>query len=170
MQTPVQRTYAAPFPLEIQINQLYYALITTHKGIIQIQLNTMIAPLTVNNFVTLARRKYYDGLTFHRVVPGFVVQGGCPNGDGRGGPGYQFDDEKVTSDYLEGTVAMANAGKNTNGSQFFICLEDLQGKLEKAYTIFGKTIDGMDVVHAMHIGDIMQSVAIGETPFPKAVQ
>jgi cyclophilin family peptidyl-prolyl cis-trans isomerase len=119
------------------------------------------APKTVSNFVYLASLGYFDGLTFHRVVPGFVVQGGDPSGNGTGGPGYKFEDEPVTLDYKEGTVAMANSGPDTNGSQFFICLED-QPTLPKSYTIFGQVTEGMDVVKKIGIGDRMNSVTVGE--------
>src|SRR6187551_280247 len=99
----------------------FTATITTPKGKIVIDLDPRIAPKSVNNFVVLARQGYYDGLTFHRVEPGFVIQGGCPEGTGRGGPGYKFADEPVQGEYIVGAVAMANAGPDTNGSQFFIC-------------------------------------------------
>src|SRR5262250_1084330 len=109
-----------PTPPEIQIDtdKLYRATITTSRGTITMDLDPELAPNTVNNFVVLARGGYYDGLTFHRVVPDFVIQGGCPKGSGRGGPGYKFRDEPVQSEYRLGAVAMANSGPNTNGSQF----------------------------------------------------
>ncbi len=116
------------------------------------------APMTVSNFVALTMRGFYDGLTFHRVVPGFVIQGGDPSGNGTGGPGYKFDDEPVHRDYDEGIVAMANSGPNTNGSQFFIMLAD--NPLPKQYTIFGKVTSGMDVVHKIVIGDKMTKVTV----------
>jgi cyclophilin family peptidyl-prolyl cis-trans isomerase len=104
------------------------------------------APQTVNNFVFLARQGYYDGVPFHRVIKGFMVQTGDPTGTGTGGPGYKFADEPVTSDYLPGTLAMANAGPNTNGSQFFVIHADLRSRLPKNYTIFGRLTDGMDTL------------------------
>ena len=103
----------------------------------------------MNNFVGLARQGYYDGLTFHRVVPEFVIQGGCPEGSGRGGPGYKFADEPVKSEYTLGAVAMANSGPNTNGSQFFICIDDCTRKLDKLYNLFGH----VDVGHRRRAGD-----------------
>ncbi len=112
-------------------------------------LDPRLAPKTVNNFVTLARQGYYDGLNFHRVEPGFVIQGGCPEGSGRGGPGYKFEDEPVQGEYLPGAVAMANAGPDTNGSQFFICLSDLRNGLGKQYNLFGQVSSGMDAVNAI---------------------
>ncbi|MBM2820370.1 MAG: ppiA [Candidatus Berkelbacteria bacterium] len=135
------------------------AVIKTNKGIIEFELYADKAPKTVSNFVYLAEKGYYDGLTFHRVVPGFVIQGGDPIGSGSGGPGYQFEDEKVQGDYKAGTVAMANSGPDTNGSQFFICIED-QPTLPKQYNLFGQVISGMDVVGKIAIGDKMEKVTI----------
>ena len=155
---PAKR-YSTPPPMQIDTNRAYRAIIRTNKGDIHLQLNPSEAPLTVNNFVALAREGYFDGVTFHRVVPRFVIQGGDPTGTGSGGPGYQFQDEPVKRPYKAGTVAMANAGPNTNGSQFFICLED-QPNLPPNYTIFGDTVAGMDVVRNIRVGDVMQSVTI----------
>ena len=157
---PAKR-YSAPPPIQIDTNRTYRALIKTNKGDIQLQLNPAEAPITVNNFVALARDGFYDGVTFHRVVPQFVIQGGDPTGSGSGGPGYKFQDEPVKRPYKTGTLAMANAGPNTNGSQFFICLEDQPG-LPPNYTIFGDTVGGMDVVRNIRVGDVMQSVTIEE--------
>lgn len=137
--------------------------LSTSKGEIVFELFAADAPKTVSNFVALTESGFYDGLTFHRVVPGFVIQGGDPQGDGRGGPEYKFEDEPVQRKYLAGTVAMANSGPNTNGSQFFICLEDQPG-LPKAYTIFGQVISGLDVVRAIAVGDLMNQVLIEEVP------
>jgi cyclophilin family peptidyl-prolyl cis-trans isomerase len=125
------------------------ATITTTKGEIEVEISTDAAPKAANNFLDLAEKGFYDGVIFHRVVPGFVIQGGDPTGTGRGGPGYQFDDEPFAGDYWRGTLAMANAGPNTNGSQFFICLDDLSGRLPKNYTIFGQVTKGMDVVDSI---------------------
>ena len=155
---PAKR-YSAPHPMQIETNRTYQAIIKTNKGDIQLVLNPAEAPTTVNNFLALARDGYYDGLTFHRVVPHFVIQGGDPTGTGSGGPGYKFQDESVKRPYKAGTVAMANAGPNTNGSQFFICLEDQSG-LPPNYTIFGDTLAGIDVVRSIRVGDVMQSVTI----------
>lgn len=155
---PAKR-YSAPPEMQIEMNRTYHAVIKTNKGDIHLELNPAEAPLTVNNFVVLARDGYYNGVTFHRVVPKFVIQGGDPTGTGSGGPGYNFKDEAVTRPYKAGTVAMANAGPNTNGSQFFICLEDQPG-LPPNYTIFGDTVTGMDVVRNIRVGDVMQSVTI----------
>ncbi len=135
------------------------ARIKTEKGDIVIELFEDTAPNTVSNFVYLANLDYFDGLTFHRREEGFVIQGGDPNGNGTGGPGYKFGDE-LDDDYSydRGFVAMANSGANTNGSQFFIMLDSVP--LPKAYSIFGQVIDGMDVVDQIAIGDVMKKVTI----------
>lgn len=135
------------------------ARLETDKGTIVFELLDGEAPKTVSNFVALAKSGFYDGLTFHRVVPGFVIQGGDPLGNGTGGPGYKFEDEPVKLDYQAGIVAMANAGPDTNGSQFFIVLED-QPTLPKDYTIFGRVTSGMDAVRAIVQGDHMTTVTI----------
>lgn len=147
-----------PGILKPEVLQNKTAVIQTAKGVIKIQIFPEAA-MTASNFIVLASGGFYDGLTFHRVEPGFVVQGGDPNGDGTGGPGYQFQDEPVTRDYKKGIVAMANAGPDTNGSQFFIMLED-NLQLPKKYTIFGEVISGMDVVEKIVVGDVMQKVII----------
>jgi len=125
-------------------------------------LDPQLAPNTVNNFVGLARQGYYDGLTFHRVVPDFVVQGGCPEGSGRGGPGYKFADEPVKEEYTLGAVAMANAGPDTNGSQFFICIDDCTRKLSPDYNLFGHVTSGVETAQSIQVGDVMQSVTVEE--------
>jgi len=147
---------------QIDENKSYRVTIDTDRGPIVMELDPALAPTTVNNFVGLARQGYYDGLTFHRVVPEFVIQGGCPEGSGRGGPGYRFDDEPVKGQYRLGAVAMANAGPNTNGSQFFICIDDCTTKLAKSYNLFGYVVDGMDVATQVEVGDTMRSVAVEE--------
>jgi cyclophilin family peptidyl-prolyl cis-trans isomerase len=145
-------------------NTIFGVTITTDRGVIAMDLDPKLAPKSVANFVNLARQGYYDGLTFHRVEPGFVIQGGCPQGTGTGGPGYKFEDEPVQGEYRQGAVAMANAGPNTNGSQFFVCLEDLAGRLPKQYNLFGHVTSGMDVALATTKGDVMQSVVVEERP------
>jgi len=134
------------------------AVIETEKGQIIIELSKD-APLASSNFIFLTQEKFYDGLTFHRREEGFVIQGGDPVGNGTGGPGYTFADELVTGDYLRGVVAMANAGPNTNGSQFFIMLAD-HPELPKNYTIFGKVVEGMETVDKITPGDVMKKVKI----------
>lgn len=133
--------------MQIDQAKMYRAALRTSKGDIVIELSAGKTPITVNNFVYLAREGFYDNTVFHRVIKGFMIQGGDPAGDGSGGPGYQFDDEPFQGEYIRGTVAMANAGPNTNGSQFFIIHQDYQ--LPKNYVIFGKVITGMDVVDAI---------------------
>lgn len=140
----MKKKYPNPSTLTIDTKKKYSALIKTSKGDVTVELFTNEAPNTVNNFVFLAREGFYDGTTFHRVVKDFMIQGGDPNGDGTGGPGYKFADEKVTRDYKRGIVAMANAGPNTNGSQFFIMHQDYD--LPKNYTIFGQVTTGLDII------------------------
>lgn len=130
----------------IDENAAYRAVLETSKGTITWELLPNAAPVSVNNFVCLARAGYYDDTPFHRILAGFVIQGGDPTGTGTGGPGYQFDDEPVQGEYTAGTVAMANAGSDTNGSQFFIILDDLQQRLPENYNLFGQVIGGEDVV------------------------
>ncbi len=135
------------------------ATIATEKGDIEIQLYTSDAPKATKNFIDLARKGYYDDVVFHRVIPGFVIQAGDGQHGkkaslntgrvGSGGPGYTFEDEPIKGDYVRGALAMANAGPNTNGSQFFICHQDLTGKLPKSYTLFGQVTKGMEVVDAI---------------------
>jgi len=140
--------YAQPPALAIDLSAAYTATLHTNLGDIALELFPAEAPLAVNSFLFLAGEGFYDGVTFHRVVPGFVIQGGDPTDTGRGGPGYSFRDELGTGRrYLRGTLAMANAGPNTNGSQFFICLDDL--KLPNQYTIFGQVASGMEAVDAI---------------------
>jgi cyclophilin family peptidyl-prolyl cis-trans isomerase len=128
----------------------YTATMVTSKGELVIALDPIASPKTVNSFVFLARYHYYDGLNFHRVIPGFVLQGGCPEGSGRGGPGYQFDDELPKPGRYEiGSLAMANAGPNTNGSQFFVISGPDGVSLPPSYALFGKVIKGLDVVAAI---------------------
>jgi peptidylprolyl isomerase len=135
--------------MTIDTNKTYTATLHTTKGDIVIQLLAKEDPTTVNNFVFLAQQGFYNNVPFHRVIQGFMIQSGDPTGTGAGGPGYKFNDEPVTRDYTPGTVAMANAGPNTNGSQFFIMDGDYSGKLPKNYTIFGEVTQGMDVVQAI---------------------
>ena len=141
------KEYASPPPMMIDASKKYTATIHTNLGDITAELFPKDAPMTVNNFVFLAREGFYDGSPFHRVIKGFMIQTGMPAGTDASGPGYTFDDEPITKDYEEGTLAMANRGPNTNGSQFFICDADLKGRLAKNYTIFGQVTKGIDVVH-----------------------
>jgi cyclophilin family peptidyl-prolyl cis-trans isomerase len=118
----------------------------TSEGTIQLELFDADAPKTVGNFTRLAGDGFYDGLVFHRVIPDFMIQGGCPEGTGRGGPGYTFEDEINDHKVARGALAMANAGPNTNGSQFFIVTTDAAPWLDGKHTVFGRVVDGMDVV------------------------
>ncbi len=138
--------WPSPPAMSISPDRDYVATIKTNLGDVVVQLFPKDAPLAVNNFVFLAQQGFYNGVKFHRVVKGFVIQTGDPTGTGAGDPGYKFPDERVTRDYVTGTLAMANSGPNTNGSQFFITLADLSGRLPKNYTIFGTVTSGFDVV------------------------
>jgi peptidyl-prolyl cis-trans isomerase B (cyclophilin B) len=140
------------------------ATFTTSRGPIQVELYPDKAPLTVANFVNLAKHGFYDGLIFHRVIPDFMIQGGCPEGSGRGGPGYRFEDE--TSNGLShdrGVLSMANAGPSTNGSQFFITHVSTPW-LDGKHTVFGKVLSGLDVVDAVKQGDVIETLTLeGDT-------
>jgi cyclophilin family peptidyl-prolyl cis-trans isomerase len=125
------------------------ATMQTSQGTITLELFAADAPKTVANFVDLATKGYYDGLTFHRVIPDFMIQGGCPQGTGTGGPGYQFEDEFNQHKIVRGAIAMANAGPNTNGSQFFIVTTEAASWLDGKHTVFGQVTDGMDAVDAI---------------------
>ncbi len=157
------KQYDSPPDFALDVDQDYAATLHTTQGDIAVELFVKEAPATVNNFLHLAKDGFYDGVIFHRVVPGFVVQGGDPTGTGRGGPGYQFKDElNNPRPYKRGTLAMANAGPNTNGSQFFICLKDVG--LPYSYTIFGQVTSGMEAVDA-----IAELPRAGEKPTEDAV-
>jgi cyclophilin family peptidyl-prolyl cis-trans isomerase len=142
--TPSMKTYAQAPSMIIDVNKSYSAVMKTTAGNMEIQLNAKETPITVNNFVFLSKDGYYDNVIFHRVIPGFMIQGGDPTGTGSGSPGYRFADEAFSGEYERGTIAMANAGPNTNGSQFFIMHQTYP--LDKAYVIFGKVTKGLDVV------------------------
>ncbi len=140
------KTWSSPPAMTIDKNATYTADLTTSEGDIQIALDPTQAPKTVNNFVFLAKQGFYNGTTFHRVIPDFVIQGGDPEGTGQGGPGYQFADElPKAGQYAIGSVAMANAGPNTNGSQFFIITGQQGAALPPNYSLFGKVTQGQDV-------------------------
>ncbi len=141
------KTYNAPPSLTIDPAKRYTATIETTAGSMQLELFANEVPQTVNNFVFLARDNFYDEVIFHRVIKGFMIQGGDPDGSGRGGPGYRFNDEPVSRPYRRGTLAMANAGPNTNGSQFFIMHADYP--LPPNYTIFGQLLSGETVLDAI---------------------
>ncbi len=147
MTTPSPKRWSTPPAMTVDAKKKYTATITTSKGAIVVDLFAADAPKTVNNFVFLAREKFYDGVIFHRIIKGFMVQTGDPQGPGSGGPGYQFADEPVKKSYVRGTLAMANAGPNTNGSQFFIIHQDYP--LPPNYTIFGVVTGGLDALDAI---------------------
>ena len=140
--------YSSPPEMALDQSKTYSAAIHTKYGVMNLELFSSDAPATVNNFVFLARDGFYDNGVFHRIMKGFMIQGGCPKGDGTGGPGYKFNDEPVTRKYVKGTLAMANAGPNTNGSQFFIVHGDDAG-LPPNYTIFGKLTGGEEVLESL---------------------
>lgn len=157
------RKYTAYPDMALDLGKTYTATIRTNRGDIELALFAADAPKTVNNFVFLARDGFYDGLTFHRVIPGFVAQGGCPHGTGAGGPGYKFEDETRGNPHKHeaGSLSMANAGPNTNGSQFFICHEP-QPHLNGKHTVFGKVTKGMDVMLSLQQGDFMKEIVVSE--------
>jgi cyclophilin family peptidyl-prolyl cis-trans isomerase len=158
--------YDAPPQMQIDPSKTYVATIVTEKGDIVVELDPDAAPKTVNNFVFLAREGFYDGLTFHRVVPDFVVQGGDPLGSGTGGPGYTLPAE-IELDHVKGAIAMARRGDDVNplressGSQFYITLEETPN-LDGAYTVFGQVVEGMDVVESIAQGDVIETIKISE--------
>lgn len=162
----------SPIPMVIDVNKKYTATIKTVKGDIVCELYAADAPVTVNNFVTLSRKGYYNGTTFHRAIPGFMAQGGDPTGTGAGGPGYTFQDEFSQRTNVTGALSMANAGPNTNGSQFFICYAP-QPHLNGKHTVFGQVTQGMDVLNKLtprdpsrnptFKGDVINEIVITES-------
>ncbi len=159
--SPRQTSFDGPFDLCIDPSKRYTAEMVTNYGTLVIALDASAAPQTVNNFVSLARYHYYDGLTFHRVIKGFVLQGGCPEGSGMGGPGYRFEDELPKPGRYEiGSVAMANAGPNTNGSQFFVISGQSGASLPPQYSLFGKVVSGLEHV------EVMEKVPTGKDDRP----
>lgn len=149
--------------IEIQPTDTFEVTFSTDKGDIVAELDAALAPTTVNHFVVNVRNGFYDGLTFHRVVPEFVIQGGDPEGTGRGGPGYRFADEPVRGEYTVGALAMANAGPDTNGSQFFICIDDCRRKLQPLYNLFGYVTSGLEIAQSIAVGDVMRTVTVKQT-------
>ncbi len=158
------KEYSSYPEMVIDPAKTYQATIKTDKGDIELDLFAADAPQTVNNFVFLARDNFYDGLTFHRVIGGFMSQGGCPRGDGRGGPGYRFGDETMGNPHKHetGSLSMANAGPSTNGSQFFICHAP-QPHLDGKHTVFGQVTSGQNVVTSLSNGDVITEVVITES-------
>jgi cyclophilin family peptidyl-prolyl cis-trans isomerase len=153
---PKLKTYSSPPPMIIDTNKQYTAIIETEKGKLVLELFAKDVPLTVNNFVFLAREGFYDGVTFHRVIPGFMAQSGDPTGTGIGGPGYSFEDEFTEHTHVAGTLSMANAGPNTNDSQFFITYAPQPG-LDGKHSVFGQLVEGMDVLKKLTPRDPSQN-------------
>ncbi len=171
--SPKTQRFDGPPPMIIDPARRYTAVLKTSKGEITVALDPVAAPKTVNNFVFLARWHYYDGVGFHRIIPGFMCQGGDPEGTGRGGPGYRFEDElPAPGRYEIGSLAMANAGPDTNGSQFFIVSGRDGVSLPPSYSLFGKVVKGLDVLEAIEaVGSrsgtpseqvVIESVAVTE--------
>ena len=154
-------TYSAPPPMTIDTSKQYTATIETEKGNLVLELFAKDVPVTVNNFVFLAREGFYDGTTFHRVIPDFMAQGGDPTGTGTGGPGYSFADEFTKHSHVTGALSMANSGPNTNGSQFFITYSP-QLNLDNHHSVFGQLTDGMDVLKTIENGDTIVRITIEE--------
>ena len=139
--------------------------IHTKRGVMKIEFFSEDAPNTVQNFIDLAEKRYYDGLTFHRVIPNFVIQGGCPTGDGTSGPGYRIDCELDGDNQYHdrGVLSMAHAGINTGGSQFFVChSRENTAHLDRKHTVFGKVVEGLEVIDKIQEGDVMDKIVIGE--------
>ena len=157
----MKKSYSTTPAMIIDAKKKYTATVKTQRGDLVLELFAADAPKTVNNFIFLAREGYYDETVFHRVIPGFVVQGGDPTGTGSGGPGYRFADEFSKKKHATGSLSMANAGPNTNGSQFFICYEP-QPHLDGHHSVFGQLTTGMDVMHQIKQGDKLVKVTIEE--------
>lgn len=152
-----------PPPMQIDQSKSYAAILKTTQGEIKIDLDVKRTPITANNFVVLAKKNFFDGTIFHRVIKNFMIQGGDPKGDGTGEPGYKFADENLEGSYTRGTVAMANSGPNTNGSQFFIMHKD--SSLSNNYVIFGHVLEGMDVVDKIAESEVSDN-GMGEKSKP----
>jgi len=161
-ETPKPKTYSAPPAMQIDASKSYTATIETEKGNLVLELFASDVPVTVNNFVFLAREGFYDNTTFHRVIADFMAQGGDPTGTGAGGPGYKFADEFTSHSHVTGALSMANAGANTNGSQFFICYSP-QPHLDGRHSVFGQLTEGMDVLLQLSNGDAIKRIVIEES-------
>ena len=158
---PEPKSYSAPPAMIIDTSKQYTATIETKKGDLVLELFAKDVPVTVNNFVFLARDGFYDNTSFHRVIPGFMAQGGDPTGTGRGNPGYRFEDEFTGHTHVTGALSMANAGPNTNGCQFFITYAPQHG-LDGKHSVFGQLIEGMDVLEKIVNGDEIKRITIKE--------
>jgi len=158
---PKPKTYSAPPPMTIDTSKQYIATIETEKGNLVLELFASDVPITVNNFVFLAREEFYDGSTFYRVIPGFMAQGGDPTGTGTGSPGYSFADEFTEHTHVAGALSMANTGPNTNSCHFFITYTP-QHHLDGNHSVFGQLIEGMDVLERIEPGDTIIRITIEE--------
>ena len=155
-------SYSEPPPLTIDKSKQYTATIETEKGILELELFAADVPVTVNNFVFLAREGFYDNTTFHRVIPDFMAQGGDPTGTGAGGPGYKFADEFTKHTHVTGALSMANSGPDTNGSQFFITYAP-QPHLDNRHSVFGQLVQGTEVLESLKNGDKILRITIEES-------
>jgi peptidyl-prolyl cis-trans isomerase B (cyclophilin B) len=155
------KSYSSPPKMQLDPNKHYTATIETEKGNLVLELFASDVPVTVNNFVFLAREGFYDNTTFHRVIANFMAQGGDPTGTGTGGPGYKFADEFTEHTHVTGALSMANAGPDTNGSQFFICYAP-QPHLDGHHSVFGQLIEGMDILKQLKNGDVIKRMVIEE--------
>ena len=161
-ETPKPKSYSSPPEMQIDPNKHYTATIETEKGNLVLELFASDVPVTVNNFVFLAREGFYNDTTFHRVIADFMAQGGDPTGTGAGGPGYKFKDEFTSHSHVTGALSMANAGANTNGSQFFITYAP-QHHLDGHHSVFGQLTEGMDVLLQLKNGDAIKRIVIEES-------
>ena len=159
---PKPKSYSAPPSMTIDTSKHYTAIIETQKGNLVLELFAKDVPVTVNNFVFLAGEGFYDGSTFHRVIPGFMAQGGDPTGTGMGNAGYRFNDEFTEHTHEAGTLSMANSGPNTNSAQFFITYTPQHG-LDGKHSVFGQLIEGMDVLEKIKNGDTIKRIIIEES-------
>ncbi len=157
------KQWDSPPEMKVEASGVYVVEIKTNKGDLTLELYPEYAPKTVNNFVFLSNEGFYDGVTFHRVIPDFVIQGGDPSGTGSGGPGYRFEDETAGNPLVHaaGMISMANSGPDTNGSQFFIT-HSPQPHLNGRHTVFGKVVEGMETVNMIRQGDVMEKVSARE--------
>lgn len=158
---PESKLYREPPAMTIDTAKVYTAVIETDQGDLTLELFAADVPVTVNNFVFLAREGFYDNTTFHRIIPDFMAQGGDPTGTGMGGPGYKFADEFTNHGHVAGALSMANSGPGTNGSQFFICYEP-QPHLNGMHSVFGQLTDGMDVLKKLSNGSKIKTIKITE--------
>jgi peptidyl-prolyl cis-trans isomerase B (cyclophilin B) len=161
-ETPKPKSYSSPPEMQIDPAKSYTATIETEKGNLVLELFASDVPVTVNNFVFLAREGFYDNTTFHRVIEDFMAQGGDPTGTGAGGPGYKFADEFTNHSHVTGALSMANAGADTNGSQFFICYSP-QHHLDGHHSVFGQLVAGMDVLLQIRKGNVIKRIVIEES-------